>query len=100
MLTLYVKAGCPYCAKVLEKVEELELEVEKKDILDKGVLDELLELGDKRQVPFLIDPERDSKMYGSDDINRYLDTYYGENKNDEDNEEVISGNSDSCTSEC
>jgi len=36
-------------------------------------LDELLVLGEKNQVPFLVDTEKNAKMYESDDIIQYLD---------------------------
>ena len=36
-------------------------------------LDELMEKGGKRQVPFLVDEENGVSMYESDDICRYLE---------------------------
>lgn len=77
MLTLYVKTGCPYCAAVLHKVEELGLSVEEKNIADEGVVEELIERGGKRMVPFLVDSQRNVEMYESDDIAQYLEDYYG-----------------------
>jgi len=72
MLTLYVKTGCPYCAKVLTVGEELKLSFDEKNIADPAVAAELIEKGGKRQVPYLIDSDANVEMYESDDI------YYGD----------------------
>lgn len=78
MLTLYVKTGCPFCAKVRNAIEELGIEdqVEEKNIKDESVVDELMELGGQRMVPFLVDSEREVQMYESDDIVTYLKEHY------------------------
>lgn len=80
MITLYVKDGCPYCAAVLAKVDDLGLEVNKKNIADEGVIDELVEKGGKQQEPYLIDEEHGVSMYESADIVEYLDRTYGKPK--------------------
>ena len=77
MLMLYVKTGCPYCAAVLHKVEELGIEVEQKNIADDTIARELIDRGGKRQVPYLVDTERNVEMYESGDINDYLAIHYG-----------------------
>lgn len=77
MLTMYVKTGCPYCAMALQKVNELGLQIEEKNIADDAVAAELVERGGKRQVPYLIDSERNVEMYESADIVSYLDEHYG-----------------------
>jgi glutathione S-transferase len=56
----------------LEVVEEKDIAIEKKDITDSAVADELIEAGGKRQVPYLVDSERGVSMYESDDIITYL----------------------------
>jgi len=76
MLTLYVKTGCPFCAMVLHKIDELELIIDEKNVADPGVTDELIARGGKRQMPYLVDPERGVEMYESADIVEYLDTHY------------------------
>lgn len=76
MLTLYVKTGCPYCALVLDVVEELGLQVEQKNIADDTVAEELIARGGKRQVPYLIDSEKNIEMYESGDIAEYLHKTY------------------------
>ena len=37
----------------------------------------LVKLGGKAQVPFLVDTDRDVRMYESDDIIQYLNEHYG-----------------------
>lgn len=76
MLTLYVKTGCPYCLKVLDTVEELGLEIEEKNVANDAVAAELIERGGKRQVPYLVDSDRDVEMYESVDIDAYLREHY------------------------
>lgn len=76
MLILYVKTGCPYCARVKRVVEELELAVEEKNVADPGVYDELVEKGGKKQEPYLIDTDRHVAMYEAEAIEQYLRKYY------------------------
>lgn len=78
MLTLYVKTGCPFCAKVKNAVAELGIEdqIEERNIADDGVVDELLEKGGQKMVPFLVDAEREVSMYESGDIVAYLNEHY------------------------
>lgn len=83
MLTLYVKTGCPFCAKVLQTVKDLSIEIEEKNIADDAVAAELVEKGGKRQVPYLIDTDRDVAMYESDDIVAYFEEHYAKEKKDD-----------------
>lgn len=90
MITLYVKTGCPYCAMVIAKLNELEVPFEEKNIADEEVAKELLAKGGKRQVPYIDDEEPcenakhhtpcivdgDVEMYESADIVEYLDKNY------------------------
>lgn len=76
MLTLYVKTGCPFCHRVLAEGEELGIEFEERNIADDAVADELIARGGKRQVPYLVDSERNVEMYESDDIVEYLTEHY------------------------
>jgi glutaredoxin len=78
MLTLYIKDGCPYCAAVLHKVDELGLSPELKNIKDEAVVTELVAKGGKRQVPYLVDSDKDVQMYESSDIVDYLEKEYGQ----------------------
>ena len=74
MLLLYVMEGCPYCAKVLNHLNEKNLSFRVLDVSDPVNMDELLHLGGEDQVPFLVDTEHNAKMYESDDIIQYIDT--------------------------
>lgn len=80
MLTLYVKTGCPYCAVVLHKLEDMQIHFEEKNIADQGVADELVARGGKRQVPYLVDNEHHVEMYESGDIVQYLEKTFGGKK--------------------
>jgi len=72
MITLYVKTGCPYCAEVLEVVDELQIPVTLKNVADPGVTEELIDIGGKKQEPFLIDDETQTLLYEADVIVDYL----------------------------
>lgn len=76
MITLFAKSGCPYCAKALAALDAHGLSFIKKNIADSAVADELIALGGKKQVPYLVDGE--TKLYESDAIVDYLNTTYGE----------------------
>ncbi len=76
MMTLYIKVGCPYCMKVQKAVEKLGIAVAEKKISDQGVWDEVVRLGGKHQVPFLVDEERGTSLYDSSAIVRYLCEHY------------------------
>lgn len=77
MLTLYVKTGCPYCAKVLKAGEEMGIEFDLKNSADPAVVEELIARGGKRQFPYLVDSETGTEMYESEDIVDYLHQRYG-----------------------
>lgn len=77
MLTLFIKPGCPYCAKVLRVGEELGVEFDVQSIYDEGVPEALIASGGKRQMPYLIDHEHDVSMYESEDIIDYLHQTFG-----------------------
>lgn len=77
MITLYVKTGCPYCAQVLQVVDELKIPVTLKNVADEGVVDEMVRIGGKQQEPFLIDDETQTLLYESDVIEQYLRERYG-----------------------
>jgi len=68
MLLLYKMDGCPYCEKVLKHLEEKSLQFRSLDIADPVNLDELLHLGEKEQVPFLVDTDHNAKLYESEEI--------------------------------
>ena len=80
MIQLYFDPGCPYCHRVLEHLEAQQMPYEKKQIslrADSEERRELVALGGRSQVPFLHDPDREVRMYESEDIIKYVDRHYG-----------------------
>jgi glutathione S-transferase len=79
MIQIYFDPGCPYCVRVLDHLERTEIPYEKKQIslrADSEIRRELVVLGGRSQVPFLHDPERDVRMFESEDIVEYIDRHY------------------------
>ena len=74
MLDLFILESCPYCRKVMKFFNENNIKYNKIDIVDKANEDSLIQLGGKRQVPFLVDRDRNIQMYESDDIIEYAKT--------------------------
>lgn len=72
MFTLYFKPTCPFCQRVLQMAENLNVTFDLKDISDEAVRSELIEKGGKGQVPYLVDTEKDVAMYESSDIIDYI----------------------------
>lgn len=72
MLTLYVKTGCPYCAKVLIEAAMLDIEFDERNVADPKVAEELVARGGKLQTPYLVDEERGVSLYESEAILDYL----------------------------
>lgn len=75
MITLFAKSGCQYCAKAISALDAHGLSFTKKNIADDAVREELVALGGKHQVPYLVDG--DVTMYESDAIVAYLEKTYG-----------------------
>ena len=78
MIKIYVKVGCPYCSKVLRKINDLELKNGADYILVDAPANtpgraELIRLGGIGQVPFIYDEDANVKMYESEDIAAYLE---------------------------
>ena len=78
MIELYQKENCPYCKKVREKLNELELDficrISKTGTKQRDIM---MKLGGQAQVPFLVDQEKGVMMYESGDIVEYLEKNYG-----------------------
>ena len=72
MLDLFILETCPYCRKVMSFLDEKGVKYNKVDI--KPSEEALIKMGGKRQVPFLVDTDRNIQMYESDDIIEYLKT--------------------------
>ncbi|NEU58521.1 glutathione S-transferase N-terminal domain-containing protein [Halorussus sp. MSC15.2] len=78
-LELYELDGCPYCAKVVDKLDELDLDYESHMVPSAhSERDEVEEVSGQTGVPVLVDKENGVEgMPESDDIVEYLDEEYG-----------------------
>ena len=77
-LVLYNFEASPYCRKVREALNELDLDHTLRNVARGGARrQELRERGGRMMVPYLIDPNSGREMYESDDIIAYLKTQYG-----------------------
>ena len=77
-LTLYVLPGCPFCAKVERKLDELGLEYETIEVpRAHAERDEVERVSGQTGVPVLVDDEHGVEgMPESDDIVSYLEETY------------------------
>jgi glutathione S-transferase len=85
MLELYQSEGCPYSAKVREKLSELGVSYvahnprlpggDGGDVTNEVTHDELTAAGED-EIPYLVDTERGVRMYESDEIVDYLEEHY------------------------
>jgi glutathione S-transferase len=77
-LVLYELEGCPYCAKVTDKLAELGLEYESRMVpRSHAERTEVEEVSGQTGVPVLVDEEHGVEgMAESDDIVAYLDETY------------------------
>lgn len=80
MITLYINPDCPFCRKTVEVANELGAPLTLKSIHDEGVSDELVQLGGKRQMPYMVDDETGISMYESEDIQAYLHKKYDQER--------------------
>ena len=69
-MILYYKPTCPYCLKVMAYMEEQDIAMEMRNTLEPGVVDDLIALTGKTQVPCLVIGNQ--PMLESDDIIQYL----------------------------
>ncbi|MBQ4115450.1 glutathione S-transferase N-terminal domain-containing protein [bacterium] len=74
MLELFVLDSCPYCQKVMNFMDENKIQYRKIDTKNKESEESLIQIGGKRQVPFLVDTDRNIQMYESSDIIEYVKT--------------------------
>lgn len=79
-LELYELDGCPYCAKVKDKLAELDLDYESHMVPSShSERTEVEEVSGQTGVPVLVDPEHGvDAMVESDDIVAYLEETYGQ----------------------
>lgn len=80
LLVLYDFEACPFCRRVREALTRLALPVSIRPCPKGGrrFRDELLALGGKEQVPFLVDPDRGLRLYESKIIVASLEAAYGD----------------------
>ena len=81
MINIYYTSSCPYCQKVLNFIENTSLKKGEDYSLVEALRgskerETLVELGGKSQVPFLEDTKKNTKMYESSDIIRYISDNY------------------------
>ena len=74
MIDLFILETCPYCKKVMKFMDENGMKYNKIDISNKASEEALIALGGKRQVPFMVDKDRNIQMYESSDIIEYVKT--------------------------
>lgn len=76
---LYDLPGCPYCAKVKRRLEDLEVPYETVAVpADRAERDEVERVSGQRGVPVLVDESNDiTGMPESDEIVAYLERTYG-----------------------
>jgi len=78
MIELYQKEECPFCQKVRQKLQELQLDyVNRVSVKGAEQREIMVKLGGEHQVPFLVDQSKGVMMYESDDIVEYLEREYG-----------------------
>lgn len=80
MLKLYTYQACPYCAKVRTAFTDMKIPFEEIDA-ERGTAgsEELVRLGGKQQVPFLVDEESGVQLYESSDIIAYARENFAKN---------------------
>ncbi|WP_336134969.1 glutaredoxin family protein [Natronomonas amylolytica] len=78
-ITLYELPGCPYCAKVVNKLDELGLEYDTIEVPSAhSARTEVEEVSGQTGVPVIVDEEHDvDGMAESDDIVQFLEETYG-----------------------
>ena len=86
MLELFQAEDCPYCQTVRTTLTELGVSyvihnprtATKDDTRNAQTQAELVALGGKDQLPFLVDHTRGATLYESGDIVEYLEQHYEE----------------------
>lgn len=77
-LVLYSFEGCPFCRRVRERLHALDLvHVVKNAAKGSARRAELVAIGGRARVPFLIDPNTGARLYESSAICDYLEATYG-----------------------
>lgn len=74
MIFIYSLKDCSYCKKVINLLNEKNIEYKNLDISEDIYKQELIHIGGKEQVPFLMDTDKKISMYESNDIINYIET--------------------------
>ena len=78
---LYTREFCPYCVRVRTVMDELDVDIEIRDLNDDNIYrEELIAGGGKQQVPCLYFKNEDEWMYESADIIDYIRDQISSNK--------------------
>ncbi|KAJ6743267.1 THIOREDOXIN FAMILY PROTEIN [Salix viminalis] len=79
-IEIYEFEGCPFCRKVREIVAVLDLDVLFYPCPQNGPTfrPKVVQMGGKKQFPYMVDPNTGTAMYESDDIIKYLVQKYGD----------------------
>lgn len=80
--------------------ENLGVEFNLKDIEDDAIAAELIEKGGKRQVPYLVDTDKDTAMYESADIIDYIRDNYANTASAENKPRIHNAGADSTCVAC
>ncbi len=73
MIEIYILETCPFCQKVMNFMDEHNINYKKINILEDDNLTKLISLGGKEQVPYIYNTETDEGLYESGDIINYLE---------------------------
>lgn len=86
-IELYELKGCPFCAKVTQKLDELGLEYESHMVpRSHDDREEVKKVSGQTGVPVLVDPDHDVEgMSESSDIISHLEAAYGDSTRPEAN---------------
>jgi glutaredoxin len=77
MLIIFQKDSCPYCKKVRDFMSDHDIEYTSvKSETGSASREILRKIGEKDQVPFLMDTSRGVMMYESDEIIEHVQKHY------------------------
>ncbi len=77
LIEIYQFEACPYCKKVREKLNELQIDFIARQVEPNGDRAKVEEVSGQTGVPVMVDPNTDTTMPESDDIVDYLEEHYG-----------------------
>jgi len=76
-ITLYQLDGCPYCEKVADRLDELDIDYDTEWVeAPHSARNEVKEVSGQRGVPVIVDDETGVTMAESDRILEYVDSSY------------------------